>query len=60
MQADYDRETAQMKADYEAKKAAVDKYADKYDDNPPPGNRQAQHPLHHRHRPAHQPPGTTA
>lgn len=33
MQADYDRETTEMKADYEAKKAAVDKNADKYDDN---------------------------
>jgi hypothetical protein len=33
MQADYDRETTAMKADYETKKASVDKYADKYDDN---------------------------
>ena len=33
MQADYDRENTAMKADYETKKASVDKYADKYDDN---------------------------
>jgi hypothetical protein len=31
-EADYDRETAQMKADFDAKVAAVDKYADGYDD----------------------------
>ncbi|UOQ99685.1 hypothetical protein MUN81_09355 [Hymenobacter sp. 5317J-9] len=33
MKADYERETAQLKADYQTKKAAVDKYADQYDDN---------------------------
>lgn len=31
-QADYERETAQMKADFDAKVAAVDRYADQYDD----------------------------
>lgn len=31
-EADYDRETTQMKADFDAKVAAVDKYADGYDD----------------------------
>ena len=33
LQADYTRETAEMQADYEAKKAAVAKYNDQYDDN---------------------------
>lgn len=31
-EADYERETAQLKADFDAKVAAVDKYADGYDD----------------------------
>ncbi|MBD2715024.1 hypothetical protein KBK19_08255 [Microvirga sp. STR05] len=31
-EADYDRETAQLKSDFDAKVAAVDKYADQYDD----------------------------
>lgn len=33
VEADYERETAQMKTDFDAKVAAVDKYADQYDDN---------------------------
>ncbi|RSK24765.1 hypothetical protein [Hymenobacter metallilatus] len=31
-QADYDRETAELKSDFDAKVAAVDRYADQYDD----------------------------
>ncbi|WP_426491600.1 hypothetical protein [Hymenobacter sp. 102] len=31
-EADYDRETAQLKSDFDAKVAAVDRYADQYDD----------------------------
>lgn len=31
-EADYERETAQLKSDFDAKVAAVDKYADQYDD----------------------------
>ncbi|SHK76271.1 hypothetical protein [Hymenobacter psychrotolerans] len=31
-EADYDQETAQLKSDFDAKVAAVDKYADQYDD----------------------------
>ena len=33
MQVDYDQETIKMQADYETRKAAVDKYADKHDEN---------------------------
>jgi len=32
LEADYDRETTQLKSDFDAKVAAVDKYADQYDD----------------------------
>lgn len=32
LEADYDRETAELKAAYDAKAAAVDKYAEQYDD----------------------------
>ncbi|SNR33340.1 hypothetical protein [Hymenobacter mucosus] len=32
IEADYDRETAQLKSDFDTKVAAVDKYADQYDD----------------------------
>jgi hypothetical protein len=32
LEADYDRETTELKAEYDAKSAAVDKYAEQYDD----------------------------